>query len=698
MSSFSAVPIRYLKGIGAKRARIFNKLGIYSIEDLLYYFPHRYEDRSRLRKISQCLVKEEATIEAKILALGQKESYKRRNFQIIQVLLGDETGFIKAVWFNQPYLKNCFKVNQKVILHGKVDIYNGQKQFTNPEFEIIVGDEQDSLSVGRIVPIYSLTEGLTQRFLRKVIKAALDRFISKITDPLPYNIRAKHNFLNLAQSLINIHFPQNQIDQKEAYRRLSFEEFFIHQIPVIVRKLNRKQKKGISHLVQGQIFTSLLKNLPFELTLSQKEALEDIKKDMASNFAMQRLLQGEVASGKTIIAILAACICLDGGYQVAFMVPTGILANQHYEKIQYFLSLIDKNIARRVNLALLTSNLTKKQRSTYYQEIREGEVNFVIGTHSLLQEDLRYKNLGLVIIDEQHKFGVAQRALLEKKADNPDVLILTATPIPRTLSLTLYGDLDVSVIRQLPPFRLPIKTIGYTKFQIEEVYDFVKGILKNKQQVYFVCPLIEDSEEIDIEAAEKIYQEYKTKIFKEFKIGLVHGKLDNRETEKIMDDFRQANIDILVATSILEVGIDVPNATCMVVLDAQRFGLSQLHQLRGRVGRGRLESFFLVVYDAKTDDAKMRIDAIINLSDGFKIAEEDLKIRGPGEYFGKRQHGLSHLKIANPLTQLHLLKSARQEAISLLKDDPTFAKRQNRELLSKIKKAFPAFPYLELVA
>jgi len=698
MPSLSSISIQYLKGVGARRAKVFSKIGISNIEDLLYYFPRRYEDRSQLKMISQCEIGDNVTIEAEVLASGQKESWRRRNFKIVEVAFSDVTGVVFGVWFNQPYVKDCFEAGRKVILHGKLDLYKGRKQFANPEFEIINDEGSDSLSAGRIVPIYSITEGMTQRFLRKSIKNALDKYISKISDPLPYNIRNQHSLLNLAQSLMNIHFPQEESIQIESYRRLAFEEFFIHQIPVILRKMKKKEKKGIPHLINGEILSGLLKIVPFELTDSQKQVLRDVEKDMASGFAMQRLLQGEVGSGKTIVAILSACICLDSGYQVAFMAPTELLSNQHYEKIKSLFSNIKDKLGKKINIVLLTSNTSKKERNKAYQKIKKGEIQFVIGTHALLQEELAYKKLGLVVIDEQHKFGVAQRALLRKKADNPDVLIMTATPIPRTLSLTLYGDLDVSIIKELPKGRLPITTIRYQKEQIEDAYKFIRNLVEKKQQVYFVCPLIEESQELDIQAAEKIYKDYKNDIFENYKIGLVHGKLHSNESNMIMNDFKNGNIDILVATSILEVGIDVPRATCMIVLDAERFGLSQLHQLRGRIGRGSEKSYFIVVSQPSTKEARQRINAISQIADGFRIAEEDLKIRGPGEYFGKRQHGLSSLKIANPLTQLNLLKNAREEAKALLKDDSLFSKRQNQELYLRVKETFPGFPYLELTA
>ena len=689
--------LQYFKGVGPRRIKLFKKLDINSVEDLLYYFPRRYEDRSNLVKISKLEIGKLYTIKGQILAKGDRRSWKRRGFSIVEVAVGDDTGRIFAVWFNQPYLKQYFKVGQNVILYGKVELYKDRLQISSPEFEILGSAQDDSLSTGRIVPIYSICEGLTQRFMRQIIKGTLDKYMPKVVDPLPYNIRNKHNLLNLAQSLINIHFPKDSDINREAYRRLSFEEFFMFQIPVILRKLRRHEKQGIAHNTDGFIFNQLKESLPFQLTFPQERAIENIRKDMSSKSPMQRLLQGEVGSGKTIVAILAAAIALDGGFQVAFMVPTELLAKQHFKNIKDQLAKI-KYKDRLKEIILLTSDIKKKTKESIYKKIRNGKIQLVIGTHALIQQNLVFKNLGLVIIDEQHKFGVAQRAILPKKGNNPDALIMTATPIPRTLSMTIYGDLDISVIDELPKERLPIKTLSYNKQRLNEVYKFVRDIVMQKRQVYFVCPVIEDSQEQDLKAAETIFEEFKSEIFKDFRIGLVHGRLDTDKADRVMQDFKAGNIDILVATSVLEVGIDIPNATCMVVLQAERFGLSQLHQLRGRIGRGKFESFFIIVAEPKTEESRERIRAIEELSDGFKIAEEDLKIRGPGEFFGRRQHGLSTLNIANPLTQLKLLKNAREEVYTLLKADPYLSKRQNCGLFLKMKKIFPEFPDLDINA
>jgi len=688
--------LQYLKGVGPKKVKLFRRLGISSVEDLLYHFPRRYEDRSNLVSVSKVEIGKVYTIKGKILTKQDRNSWRRRGFSIVELSVGDKTSRIFAVWFNQPYLKQYFKLDQELILYGKVELYKDRLQMSNPEFEILEEGE-DSLSIGRIVPIYSVCEGITQRFMRSTIKNIIDNYISKITDSIPYDIRKRHNLMNLAKSLINIHFPETDILNEEAYQRLSFEEFFLFQIPIALRKLKKKHEKGIAHKTGGRIFSELSGNLPFELTDAQKRVLQEIKTDMSGNYPMQRLLQGEVGSGKTIVALLASAIALDGGYQVAFMAPTEILAKQHFDKISSQLSEV-RSQDKEIRISLLASSLSKKEKKGIYQGIKSGKIDLVIGTHALLQEELEFNKLGLAIIDEQHRFGVAQRGMLPKKGLNPDILIMTATPIPRTLSMTLYGDLDVSIIDELPKERLPIKTFHYSEERLDEVYEFVRGVAKQQKQVYFVCPVIEESQEEDLEAAETIYKELKENIYKEFNIGLIHGRLDSKSADKIMQDFRNVDIHILVATSVLEVGIDIPNATCMVVLQAERFGLAQLHQLRGRIGRGKEESYFIIVSDPKTEEAKARIKAITDLLDGFQIAEEDLRNRGPGEFFGKRQHGLTALKIANPLTQMRLLKNARDEAIALLAKDPILSMRQNQQILLKIKKNFPEFPKLDIIA
>ncbi|MDD5771289.1 MAG: ATP-dependent DNA helicase RecG, partial [Candidatus Omnitrophica bacterium] len=515
-----------------------------------------------------------------------------------------------------------------------------------------------------------------------------------VKDYLPFDLRNRNNLLNLAQSLLNIHFPQSFDMQKQALMRLSFEEFFVFQLPLVLRKLRRKEKRGISHSVDGKLLDDFMLRLPFKLTAAQENALREIKKDMASGRVMQRLLQGDVGSGKTVVATVACLAAIQGGYQAVFMAPTEILSRQHYTKIVSQFSGLALS-GRKLRVGLLTAKQEGKEK--LYQDIKDGRIDLVIGTHALLQEDLKFKSLGFIVIDEQHKFGVGQRALLPKKGNNPDVLIMTATPIPRTLAITLYGDLDISVINELPAGRLPVKTLCFDQKEEKKGFVLLRQELEYGRQGYIIYPVIDESYSLDISGAKKMFLELKEGMFKGFRLGLIHGKLKAKEQEDIMLKFRNKELDLLVSTTILEVGIDIPDATCMVIAHAERFGLSQMHQLRGRIGRGVLQSFCVLISGAQTQEAEARLKAMVSSNDGFRIAEEDLKIRGPGEFFGNRQHGLSDLKIANPLTQMHLLKSARHEAVKLLSRDIRLQERINQPLKEKVLQRFPEYEELMLI-
>jgi ATP-dependent DNA helicase RecG len=688
------ISIQYFKGIGPKRAKSFLDRGVHTIEELLYYFPRRYEDRTNFARISQLKEGQIYTIKAKVLAGGQRNSWRRRAFSITEAAVGDSTGKLSCIWFNQPYLKEYLKVDAPLILYGKVERYNNKLQMNNPEFEFLDSQDDGPLNVGRIVPVYTLPSGFSQRSLRRLIKNALDEFVPKINDPLPFDLRSRHHLLNLAQSLLNIHFPQDLTLQQQAHTRLSFEEFLLFQLPLVLRKLSRKNKIGIKHLVSGGLIEDFISGLPFQLTGAQQKVIAEIKTDMASSQAMQRLLQGDVGSGKTVVATLACLMSIQSGHQAVFMAPTEILARQHYEKISSQFAKLTFN-GRKLRLVLLVGQDKQKQKT--YQEIKEGKIDLVIGTHALLQEELSFKSLSFIVIDEQHKFGVGQRALLPKKGNNPDVLIMTATPIPRTLAITLYGDLDISVINELPLGRISIKTLQFNQEQSRKAYALVKEELSYGRQAYIIYPVIEESYALDIAGAKKMFTELKSREFKEFRLGLIHGKLKPLEQQETMLKFKNKELDLLVATTILEVGIDIPNATCMIIASAERFGLSQLHQLRGRIGRGKLQSFCILISDSQTQDSKARLAAMVASGDGFHIAEEDLKIRGPGEFFGNRQHGLAELKIANPLIQMQLLKAAREEAIGLLNQDVRLEERPHQLLKAKLLQRFPEYEKLMLV-
>ena len=681
-----------MKGIGPKRAEAFSSCGLNTVEDLLYFIPRRYEDRTRFSAVKDLKIGEVQTLKAGILAKNERRSWHRRGLSITEISVGDETGRIFCVWFNQPYLGQYFKVGDALILYGKVELYNNRLQITNPEFEIVSGSEEESLNIGRVVPVYSLPKGVGQRSLRKMVKCALDGYLSHLQDFLPYDVRLKHSLPNLAQSLANIHFPESAELQKEAYRRLSFEEFFLFQLPLVLRKLRKKEKAGIAHKTGGRLSDDFLAGLPFKLTASQEKVMGEIRDDMSKSEPMQRLLQGDVGSGKTVVAAYASIIAVQGGYQAAFMVPTEILAKQHYEKIT---KLIEGSA--RVRVGLLTSGQDKKEKEKVYADIKSGNVDLVIGTHALLEERAGFKNLGLVVIDEQHKFGVGQRALLPTKGPNPDVLIMTATPIPRTLAITIYGDLDLSVITEFPPGRLPVKTIAFGSRDRKKAYEVAKAQLKLGRQAFIIYPVIDESYALDISGAKSMYEELKKGEFKDHKLGLVHGRLKDAEQDEAMLKFKNKELDLLVATTVLEVGIDIANATCMIIEHAERFGLAQLHQLRGRIGRGPDQSYCVLVCDPETEDARLRQEAVVRYTDGFRIAEEDLKIRGPGEFFGRVQHGLTELKIGDPLAQMQLLKSAREEAIRLAGSDPHLRDRRSLLLKDKLLRRFPEYEKMILV-
>ena len=583
---------------------------------------------------------------------------------------------LKCIWFNQPYLKNYFKPGQELIIYGKVGEFNDSLEMANPEFEIVDDEKDDSVNIGRIVPVYSLTKGITNRFLRKIIKSALDNLLPKIQDSLSYGIRKKYNFLNLAKALLNLHFPETFETLEESRRRLSFEEFFLFQIVLLSRKLKKKTKVGISHKVNDDLITAFINSLPFKLTASQVRCLDEIRSDLSRINPMYRLLQGDVGSGKTIVALISSLIAVNSGSQVAIMVPTEILAQQHNDKINSQLSAFSFQ-NKKIKTKLLTGSLKDSEKDDCLKGIEEGKIDIVIGTHALLEENVRFKNLGLVVIDEQHKFGVAQRSLLAKKGVNPDVLIMTATPIPRTLALTIYGDLDISTINELPAERKPIQTKYYPPDKRNEAYDFIKEILRSGRQGYIVYPVIEESFDSDLLAAKQMFEFLSKEVFNGFKLGLIHGKLKQSSQKSIMDKFKKGKIDLLVTTTVLEVGIDVSNADVMLIEESGRFGLSTLHQLRGRVGRGSQEAYCLLTGELNSETAKERIDALLKSNDGFYIAEVDLSIRGQGDIFGSDQHGLMQFKLSDPLKQIELLKTARREAIEVLKIDPNLKSNEN---------------------
>lgn len=708
--SLQDISIQFVKGVGPARKKLFANLGVESIEDLLYLFPRRYEDRRNITPIAQTQLGESQTITGTVRQYAARKSWHTKK-HVTEVILDDGTGRMFCVWFNQPYLQSYFKEGKKVVCHGKVDEYKNRLQMVSPEYEVIDSEEDEHLSLKRIVPVYPLTRGMTQRYLRKVMKNCLDKFTAQLEDQLPVLLRNKLKLANIKRSIQNIHFPEDPGHQEEALKRISFEEFYFFQISVILRRLSLTRKTGIVHTITDAFSLRYLDAFPFELTKAQKKVIREVKTDMQKKTPMLRLLQGDVGSGKTIVALFGCLAAVENGFQSALMAPTEILARQHHENITRFLRDSPFN---GIRTALLVSGLSKAERGKILDDITAGDVDFVIGTHALITEDVVFKNLSFVVIDEQHKFGVRQRALLTEKGNNPDVLIMTATPIPRTLCITLYGDLDISIIDEIPPGRGKVMTKLYSHEDASVVYEMMRQKVNEGRQAYVVYPIIEESEtdkddqenpdenklfelpsdengQTHLKAAQKMYKHFKTVLFKDKRVGLVHGQMKQEESEKVMTDFKAQKIDILVATTVLEVGVDVPNANVMVIEHAERFGLAQLHQMRGRIGRGKHDASCLLVSDPKTSDGIKRLEAVCSTTDGFKIAQVDLEIRGPGKFFGRHQHGLNELKVANPATQLDILELARKEALALTADDPALQKAENQAIKKIITKRYPTY-------
>lgn len=651
--------IQYVKGVGPKKKVELNRLGIKTVYDLLTYYPRTYEDQSVLTKIADLKAGCQSTVAGVIVNVSDRQG-GRRGMTIITALIGDGSGFLQITWFNQKYLKKQLKPGSRVFVTGKVSYaYGGRGQFAMSQLASfqILGEADEAETLTGIMPVYGATEKLNQKFFRKIIK---ELFASEleVEEIIAEPIKVKYNLLNRFEALKNIHFPENFTELKIARARLAFEELYMIQCGLLLLKKRVQEKKsGVRHLADSNLLKQVLTALPFKLTHDQAKTWQEIKHDMESSVPMRRLVQGDVGSGKTVIALLALVKTVENGYQGALMAPTEILASQHYESFQKLLSDFG------IRVGFLSGRLTKKKREEMYALLAEQKIDIVIGTHALIQEGVHFAKLGLVVTDEQHRFGIDQRAELEKKGElTPDVLVMTATPIPRTMTLTVYGDLDVSLIQELPPGRQPIRTFVRTPDRRELIYQYVLTQLKAGRQAYVVCPLIEMNEESDLPSAEEVYDELRFGIFQGVPCGLVHGRMKPAEKEQIMQAFYEDKIKLLVATTVIEVGVNVPNASIMVIEHAERFGLAQLHQLRGRIGRGEYKSYCILVSDMKTENAKERLKIMATTSDGFKLAEADLKMRGPGQFFGTLQHGLPDLKIADVLGDMDILFKAREAA------------------------------------
>jgi ATP-dependent DNA helicase RecG len=680
--------VQFLKGIGPRVAETLAAKGIHTLEDLLYYLPFRYEDRINPRTIEELKPGEMASVIAEVRTSAL---LRTRRMPIFEMTAGQGRSKLKCLWFRGGYLEGKFKPGALVALYGKVEFSTfgrGGLQMLQPQFEILheppedgaealVTEEQkhfESLEIGRIVPIYEAAGKLNARWFRRAIRTALEQMPPAVADAIPAAIRGRLGLIPRAEAFWHVHWPDAgesfadlQAARTPAHQRLIFEELFFLELGLELKRRKARMQPGIEFAVNNKVRAALKRVLPFHPTGAQKQVLKEIAGDMAAASPMRRLLQGDVGSGKTIVAFEAATLAMENGYQVAMMAPTEILATQHYLSARRILEPAGYRVV------LLTGSLDEQQKRAIRRHVAQGDAQMVIGTHALLEDKVEFERLGLVIVDEQHRFGVMQRMkLMRKNSDvQPDVLVMTATPIPRTLALTIYGDLDVSVIDELPPGRTPVSTRVVSDERAVEVWEFVRKIVAAGQQAYVVYPVIEENEEKDtgLKAAIKMYDELRKKVFPEWKLGLLHGRMSADEKDDIMRRFKSGELQILVATTVIEVGVDVPNASAMVIEHAERFGLSQMHQLRGRIGRGSAKSYCVLMTGGKiSEEAQQRLDTMVATTDGFEVAEKDLELRGPGEFFGTRQAGMPSLRVANLIRDRKLLELAKHEARALLQD------------------------------
>ena len=654
--------VQFVKGVGPRRAGLLRRLGIQTVEELLYYFPRDYQDRRFFHSISSLREGEVATIRGKVLASGIIETRRRK--KIFRLVVGDETGKIPCTWFNQPYLKENFHRGEEIVFSGKVQKYR-VLQMINPEYEKSGEKKESLIHAGRIVPFYPLTEGLNQKALRRVIRRALEEYLPHLPDMLPEELRQRWKVTTFQRAMNDIHYPPDYASLREARKRLILDEFFLLQLGLAVKRARQAlEERALPHRTDSLLLETFIKSLPFRLTRAQGRAIWEIKKDMKGPRPMNRLLQGDVGSGKTLVAVGGLVFTVDNGYQGAIMVPTEILAQQHYQNLQEMLAPL------KIKVALFTGGVKSAEREELLKEIKNGKSQLVVGTQALIQERVIFKKLGMVVADEQHKFGVLERARLREKGYSPHVLVMTATPIPRTLTLTVYGDLDISILDELPPGRKKVRTYWIGPAKLTRAYDFIREEVRKKRQAFIIYPLIEESESLQVKAAAEMFQHLQKWVFSGIRLGLVHGRMPTAEKEKIMNEFRARRIDILVSTVVVEIGIDIPDATVMLVENAERFGLAQLHQLRGRVGRSRYQSHCILQGNPRTEQGVKRLQAMKNIDDGFVIAQEDLEIRGPGEFFGTRQHGLPEIRIGRILADVNLMEFARRQAFRLIEKDP----------------------------
>jgi ATP-dependent DNA helicase RecG len=678
-----SLPVQFIKRVGPKISALLEKKGLKTVEDLLYFIPRRYEDRRTVKDIKSASFGARETVIGNVEQIGTRFYGRRR---VYEVTIDDGTGVLTAKWFkgNHAYLRKIFKKGMRVIMTGEVSSYLFSKDMVHPDFEILDDDESGAnlLHFKRIVPVYSETEGLHQKYIRRIMDHVVNTYSHHIISPIPEEICTNRRLDNIHDSVRSLHFPAVNDDveafndmRSRAHRRIIYDEFFFLQLGIALKRKGNILDKGIAFKTGGTLLNTFYTILPFALTAAQKRVIREIEADMEKPCGMNRLLQGDVGCGKTAVSMAAMITACENGYQAAIMAPTEILAEQHYSRINDWADRLG------LQVVLLTSGTKNAERKKISEKIKKGEIHITIGTHALIQEEVIFRNLGFVVVDEQHRFGVLQRATLRQKGVNPDVLVMTATPIPRTLAMTVYGDLDISVIDEFPPGRKEIRTKVFFEDQRARVYEIIRMEVKKGNQVFIVYPLVEESENLDLKDATRMAEHLSSEIFPDYRVGLIHGRMKGKEKDQVMTGFIKKEIDILVSTTVIEVGIDIPQASLMVIEHAERFGLSQLHQLRGRVGRSDIPSYCILMSQYKrTEDSRKRLSVMEQTNDGFKIAEEDLAIRGPGEFMGTRQSGIPDFRVAHILRDVYILNEAKADAFSLIERDPLLEKEEHAPL------------------
>ncbi len=685
--------LQTLKGVGAQAVTALAKLNLRTVGDLLRHIPRRWEDRTDFRRVADVQSGEYVTVCGRVIAVTT--TYPKPKLAITKVLIDDDGAALTLTWFNQGFMErtfNALKLAQKpIVVYGQARRSGWTVEIANPEWEEL-GEDGDTLGANRVVPVYPATEGVRQARLRKMVWEVLRTYGDLIAETLPPDVILRHSLVGAQFAMRNVHFPDSMPDLEAARRRLIFEEFFLLQVMLAVRRAaNSHETHGIRFEVSPEkLRDDMAQIIPFQLTGAQTRAIGEIARDVTSGHAMNRLLQGDVGSGKTMVALASLLMAVENGYQGALMAPTEILAQQH--------AIVLRRLLEPIGLAVELSigSQSAKEKREARERILGGQSRIAVGTHALIQEGVDFAKLGLIVIDEQHRFGVLQRQALAKKGARPHILVMTATPIPRTLTLTLYGDLDVSILDELPPGRKPITTHWKTQDKRNQVYAAAQRLLHEGRQVYMVCPLVEESEKLQAKSATQLSEHVAKDVFPQYRVGLLHGQMKSEEKDAVMRRFKAHELDILVATTVIEVGIDVPNASVIIIEDADRFGLAQLHQLRGRVGRGQHASFCILMSEPKSEDGRARMSVMTDTQDGFKIAEEDLKLRGPGEFYGTRQSGLPEMYIADIVRDIDILTETRQTAFDLVANDPQLRKPENQSLRRALERARAGFDLINV--